>query len=177
MVRWSEKRGSLDLPLGSGKVAGAGSPVPSAIGVPGQAALRAGFPVDVAAVQRKLGDSDRRADVDLLLQDWKEKKEARVNYSVGARGCAQGFEGATSSTVVCNTNNNIVGLVELCSPLTERETPNFSMEMELHEESFCLLLDAANKTVEDLLTEVLLHTFISHPPVHPFTLPPAWCTQ
>lgn len=60
-------------PLLGGGVAGAGLAVPGAVGVSGQAAVGAGLAVDVAAVQRQLGQSHRRRHVQLLLQVRKEK--------------------------------------------------------------------------------------------------------
>lgn len=56
------------LPLCSRKVARAGGAVPGAVGVSGQAALGAGFPVNVTAVQRQLGHPHHGTDVELLLQ-------------------------------------------------------------------------------------------------------------
>lgn len=56
------------LPLGSGKVSGTLGAVPGAVRVPGQAALGAGFPVHLAAVQGHLGDAQGRAQVQLLLK-------------------------------------------------------------------------------------------------------------
>lgn len=63
------------LPLGGGEVAGALGAVPGAVGVAGQAALGAGLPVDLTAVQRHLRDAQSRAEVQLLLWERKEEEE------------------------------------------------------------------------------------------------------
>ena len=56
-----------EAPLAAGQEAGAGEPVPGAVGVPGQAALGAGLPVGLTAVQLHLGHAQRRAHVQRLL--------------------------------------------------------------------------------------------------------------
>lgn len=71
-VRVSERVSARALlPLGGGKVSGTLGAVPGAVRVPGQAALGAGFPVHLAAVQGHLRDAQSRAQVQLLLQTQK----------------------------------------------------------------------------------------------------------
>lgn len=55
------------VPLGGGRVAGAGAAVPGAVGVAGQAAVGTGFPIHVAAVQGQVGHPYGRGHVQLLL--------------------------------------------------------------------------------------------------------------
>lgn len=75
------------LPLGGGKVSGTLGAVPGAVRVPGQAALGAGFPVHLAAVQGHLRDAQSRAQVQLLLQTQKPGGNFRA---LRARAALQG---------------------------------------------------------------------------------------
>lgn len=56
------------LPLSHGEVSGALCPIPSTVGVPGQAAFGAGLSVNLTAMQRHLGHTHIRAHVQLLLR-------------------------------------------------------------------------------------------------------------
>lgn len=56
-------------PLPGGVEPGAGVAVPGTVGVPGQAAVRAGRAVDAAAVQGHLRDALAGAHVQLLLEE------------------------------------------------------------------------------------------------------------
>lgn len=76
------------LPLGGGKVSGTLGAVPGAVRVPGQAALGAGLPVHLAAVQGHLRDAQSRAQVQLLLQTQKTRRKL---YSPAWKVAVGGF--------------------------------------------------------------------------------------